>query len=61
MLGYKNKDKFAVRQCIGCKNVNGHHIPVIGPVISHIVDRQYVPVDLHPQPSISFTLVDLTD
>lgn len=55
----KNKDKFAVRQRIGCKNVDGRHIPVNGPTIGHIIDGQYVPIDL--QPPISFASVDLKD
>lgn len=57
----KNKDKFAVRQRIGCKNVAGRHIPVNGSTIGHIVDGQYVPIDLHPQLPVSFASVDLKD
>ena len=37
----KNKDRFAVRTRIGCKNVNGRHVPINGPTIGHI-DRKSV-------------------
>jgi hypothetical protein len=33
----KDKNLFAVRQRVGCKNVGGRHIPVNGPTIGHIV------------------------
>ncbi len=39
----KNKDKYAVRQRIGCKNVHGRKIPVEGPIIGHIVNGKYIP------------------
>ena len=40
----KNKDKYGVKQRIGCKRVNGRNIPVNGPTIGHIIDGQYVPI-----------------
>ena len=37
----KNKDRYAVRQRIGCRNDNGRHLPVNGPTIGHIVNGEY--------------------
>jgi len=34
----KDKDRYGVRQRIGCKNDGGRHLPVNGPTIGHIVD-----------------------
>ncbi len=39
----KNKDKYAVKQRIGCKRQNGRNIPVNGPTIGHIENHVYVP------------------
>lgn len=39
----KNKDRFAVRQRVGCRNIDGRHLPVNGPTIGHIIDDRYVP------------------
>lgn len=41
----KEKNLYAVRQRIGCRNNNGRHLPVNGPTIGHIIDLQYVPLD----------------
>ena len=38
-----NKDKYAVRQRVGCKRVNGKNIPLNGPTIGHIINGKYVP------------------
>lgn len=38
----KGKDKYAVRQRIGCKRVNGRNVPVTGPTIGHIVGGAFV-------------------
>lgn len=38
----KDKHLYAVRQRVGCKNVDGRHVPVNGPTIGHIVDGRYV-------------------
>ena len=38
----RNKDKYAVKQRIGCKSVNGRKIPIDGPTIGHIIDGVYV-------------------
>lgn len=38
----RNKDKYAVKQRIGCKSVNGRKIPIDGPTIGHIINGTYV-------------------
>ncbi len=40
----KDKDRFAVRQRIGCKCVEGRNVPVNGPTIGHIRDGVFVPL-----------------
>jgi transposase len=39
----KNKDKYAVKQRIGCKRKDGRNVPVNGPTIGHIENHAYVP------------------
>ena len=55
----KEKNLYAVRQRIGCRNENGRHLPVNGPTIGHIVDGRYVPVE--ESVSVSAAPVDLKD
>lgn len=58
----KNKDRFAVRQRLGCKRVNGRNLPVNGPTIGHIVDGRYVPMDTkRPVGSSGVDLKDWAD
>ena len=58
----KDKDLYAVRQRIGCRNVNGRHIPVNGPTIGHIIDGVYVPIGKAGSlSSVSGLPVDLKD
>lgn len=57
----KNKDRYAVRQRVGCKNVNGRHLPVNGPTIGHIVDGQYVPLAVSESADVSLSHIDLKD
>lgn len=60
----KNKNLYAVRQRIGCKNINGRHVPVNGPTIGHIVDGVYIPNPSNEKPSVSnlaATSIDLKD
>lgn len=57
----KNKDLYAVRQRVGCRNDNGRHLPVNGPTIGHIVDFQYVPVSDAEPSNISGAPIDLKD
>lgn len=49
----KNKDLYAVRQRIGCRNDNGRHLPVNGPTIGHIVNGEYIPNETDVTPSVS--------
>ena len=39
----KNKDRYAVKQRIGCKYDKGRRVPVNGPTIGHIKNFLYVP------------------
>lgn len=57
----KNKNLYAVRQRIGCKNVNGRHIPINGPTIGHIVDGKFVPIPSQAPEDISLSQIDLKD
>lgn len=45
----KNKDKYAVKQRIGCRNIGGRRVPVDGPVVGHITDGKYVPAAAETQ------------
>ena len=55
----KNKDKYAVRSRSGCRNINGRRVPVEGPVVGHIVNGRFVPVD--DRKDVSGSEVDLKD
>ena len=57
----KNKDRYAVRQRIGCRNDNGRHLPINGPTIGHIVDYKYIPIDDSQPANISNAPIDLKD
>lgn len=39
----KGRDRYAVRQRVGCRYVKGRHVPVTGPTIGHIVGGVFVP------------------
>ena len=41
----KHKNMYGVRKRIGCTYDKGRRLPVNGPIIGHIVDFQYVPVE----------------
>ena len=56
----KNKDRYAVRQRVGCTYSNGRHLPKNGPTIGHIVDEKYVPKE-KPMQTVSMCDVDLKD
>ncbi len=47
------KDKYAVRQRVGCKRVNGRNIPINGPTIGHIINGEYVPKEDKSKLSVS--------
>lgn len=57
----KNKDLYAVRQRVGCRNVNGRHLPVNGPTIGHIIDGKFVPISVEAPIDISTASIDLKD
>ena len=57
----KDKNLYAVRQRIGCRNDNGRHLPVNGPTIGHIIGNVYVPIDQEQKDSVSASPVDLKD
>lgn len=57
----KNKNLYAVRQRIGCRNDNGRHLPINGPTIGHIIDGSYVPIDITSPANVSKSPVDLKD
>lgn len=57
----KNKNLYAVRQRIGCRNDNGRHLPINGPTIGHIIDGVYIPIDRKAPADVSSAPVDLKD
>lgn len=57
----KDKNLYAVRQRVGCRNDNGRHLPVNGPTIGHIIDGVYVPIKTDAPVKISSSPIDLKD
>ena len=57
----KDKSLFAVRQRVGCRNINGRHLPVNGPTIGHIVNGTYIPNDSSLPEALAAAPVDLKD
>ena len=57
----KDKNLYAVRQRVGCRNDNGRHLPVNGPTIGHIVDLKYIPIDDSSPQDVSLSPIDLKD
>lgn len=55
----KDKDKYAVRSRIGCRNIDGRRVPVEGPIIGHIINGEYVPID--EKQRVSESPVDIKD
>lgn len=55
----KNKDRYAVRERIGCKRVNGKPTPETGRTIGHIRNGRYIPKDGIPR--ISYDEIDRKD
>lgn len=55
----KDRDRYAVRSRIGCRNVDGRRVPVEGPIVGHIVDGKYVPID--GKARVSESPVDIKD
>lgn len=58
----KNKDRYAVRERVGCKYVDGRRVPVNGSTVGHIVDGEYIPRASESYPAkVSMAPVDLKD
>lgn len=57
----KNKDLFAIRQCVGCKNVDGKHVSVNSPTMGHIVNGEYNPIPVQNSADISLSKIYLKD
>jgi hypothetical protein len=57
----KHKDRYAVRQRVGCRNIGGRRLPINGPTIGRIVDGVYVPASEPGQAAASASPVDLKD
>ena len=57
----KDKNLYAVRQRIGCRNDNGRHLPVNGPTIGHIIGGTYIPIDTASPTSVAALPIDLKD
>lgn len=57
----KDKNLYAVRQRVGCRNENGRHLPVNGPTVGHIIDGRYVPVEDERVPDVSSSPADIKD
>ena len=55
----KERDRYAVRSRIGCRNVNRRRVPVEGPIVGHIENGCFVPVD--ERTKLSECSVDLKD
>ena len=57
----KEKNLYAVRKRIGCRNEGGRHLPVNGPTIGHIIDLTYIPLNDSDLKDISASPIDLKD
>ena len=57
----KSKNRYGVRLRVGCKNNDGRHLPVNGPMIGHIVNGQYVPIPQKEPTGVSESAIDLKE
>lgn len=57
----KNKDLYAVRTRVGCRNDNGRHLPKNGPTIGHIVNGVYIPMESSDKKDVSMSEINLKD
>jgi len=57
----KNKDRYGVRSRVGCRNVDGRHLPVNGPTIGHIINGVYVPMEMDDKKDVSMSRISLKD
>ena len=57
----KNKDRYAVKERIGCKYDKGRRLPITGATIGHIIDMKYVPIADTPSLVSSQSNIELKD
>ncbi len=57
----KNKDRYAVKQRVGCIRKNGHCYPVDGPTIGHIINGKFVPLEEPTSPAVHTSKTVLKD
>ena len=57
----KDKHLYAVRQRVGCKNIDGRHVPVNGPTIGHITGGKFVPIEAERSAKVASSNIDLKD
>lgn len=55
----RNRDRYAVRSRVGCRNVDGRRVPVEGPIVGHIENGRFIPMD--DRTELSGGPVDLKD
>ena len=46
----KNRDRYGVKERIGCRRVGGRNVPVNGATVGHIVGGRFVPIGASPAP-----------
>ena len=56
----KNKDRYAVRERLGCSYDNGRRLPKNGSIIGHIINNKYVPKE-NGNLDVSQSQIDLKD
>lgn len=57
----KNKDRFAVKERIGCKYNQGRRIPITGSTIGHIINGKYVPMSDNQVSKISVSNIEFKE
>lgn len=57
----KNKDRYGVKQRIGCKYKNGKNYPVNGPTVGHIVGGIYIPIETDVVRTVSMADITIKD
>ncbi len=55
----KDKDKYAVKERVGCRYVGGRRVPVTGGTIGHIVGGKYV--EANAAPPVGFSTIDMKE
>ncbi|MBQ7607817.1 MAG: hypothetical protein IJU76_07580 [Desulfovibrionaceae bacterium] len=57
----KNRDRYAVRERIGCHYKNGRRLPITGKTVGHIIDGKYVPKNSNTAQSETKNYIDVKD